>query len=604
MIVKDKQYFRRRASEKNSVRQKEQNAMETVMSTQSDLEERQGVPKRGMCATQVDLTFKHHDRDLKIQVRLEINGKEVLGSATAINTQGVQVLSELLLTPGTPLALQFSFGDICYLNVSGQVSYCLSSGTSGKHAMGIKFAALREWERTVLLSSIQELKHNIDAQKISFVNILVCKDNLALEVADFGDHRAEEKQHNKNKKTCITKSDLMPKQKRIDYTEEAARARREWLSLKTGADLKHMGMFSANPQDMRGNVENLIGVAQVPIGIAGPLRVNGRFAEGTFYVPMATTEGALIYTCNQGMLVVSLAGGVTTSILKDELHISPIFSFKSLQVAEEFVEWLDGAFDGIKQSAEKTTRFGKLLRLEPYIFDKNVVVKFCYSTGDAMGINMITFATEEACKLIVAAVSPKKYYLQSNFSSIKKVTAHNFLTGFGKTVIAEAVIPGSLIKRIFNLRAEDIVNYYQQVKLTTTHAGMMGITGHSANALEAVFIACGQDVACVVDSHVGVTNFEVTEDKSLYISVKLPSLLAGTVGGGTALPTQRECLNLLGCYGAGHAKKFSEILAATVLAGELGICARVANGTFADAHRKYGRKGWQKPFPYTKTLDQ
>lgn len=390
--------------------------------------------------------------------------------------------------------------------------------------------------------------------------------------------------------SSIKKSDLIPRQKNADYTTEAAEARRQWLSLKTGTSLKHIGVFSEDPYYMRGNIENFIGVAQVPIGIAGPLRINGQFAKGDFYVPMATTEGVLIYTYNQGMQLISLAGGAITTLLKDETHISPIFVFDSVKGAQVFTQWLENNFKRIKELAERTTKHGKLVKLEPYIFDRNVVVKFCYITGDAMGQNMVTFATEEACKYIVSSVKIKKFYTQSNFSSNKKVAMHNFVTGYGKTVIAEIVIPASLIKRVFGITPEHIVEFYHLVKLTTTHAGMIGINGHTANALAAIFIACGQDAASVVDSYVGVTNFEVTDDRSLYVSLKLPSLVIGTVGGGTDLATQRECLSLLGCYGAGGSKKFSEIIIATVLAGEIAICARVANGTFADGHKKHGRK--------------
>jgi hydroxymethylglutaryl-CoA reductase (NADPH) len=549
------------------------------------------------------LPMRAHEENLKIQVSIHSNDTEFSGSVLDLNPEGVQVLSEVVLGSGTPLALQFAFGDVCYLNISAQVVFCLASQTPGKHAMGIKFSAIREWERTILVSSIQELKESTAIQKKSLLNILVCKDTFALEVADFRIGQfSHEKPTDRKSRGGISKADLMPKQKKIDYTAEAAQARREWLSQKTGAELKHIAAFSEDPDNMRGKVENLIGVAQVPIGVAGPLSVNGQYAQGKYYVPMATTEGALVYTINQGMLIVSLAGGVTTTLLKDELHVSPIFSFKSVKITQQFVRWLDVNFERIKQVAEETTRYGKLLRLEPHIFDRHVAVKFCYSTGDAMGINMITFATEEACKLIVSTVAPQKYYLQSNFSAIKKVSAHNFISGFGKTVVSEAIVPGSLIKRAFGISPEEVVTYYQLVKLSASHSGMIGITGHTANALEAIFIACGQDVACVVDSHVGVTNFEVTEDNSLYVSVRLGSLLVGTVGGGTDLGTQRECLSLIDCYGEGQSKKFSEIVAATVLAGEIGICAKAANGTFANAHRKYGRKGWLKPFIPTNIL--
>lgn len=392
------------------------------------------------------------------------------------------------------------------------------------------------------------------------------------------------------KRSSISRADLIPNFKGIDYTHRAAESRREWLSLKTGASLKHVGVFSESPENMKGNIENFIGVAQVPIGVAGPLKINGEFAKGDFYIPMATTEGVLIYTYNQGMQLISLAGGAIATLLKDETHISPIFVFDSVKESQVFIQWLENNFVRIKECAERTTNHGKLVKIEPYIFDRNVVIKFCYTTGDAMGQNMVTFATEEACKYIVSSVKIKKIYIQSNFSSNKKVTMHHFVTGYGKTVIAEIVVPAALIKRVFGITPEQIVEFYRLVKLTTTHAGMIGINGHTANALAAIFIACGQDAASVVDSYVGVTNFEVMDDRSLYASLKLPSLVIGTVGGGTDLATQRECLNLLGCYGAEGSRKFSEIIVAAALAGEIAICAKVANGTFADGHRKHGRK--------------
>jgi len=378
--------------------------------------------------------------------------------------------------------------------------------------------------------------------------------------------------------------------KGLEYTHEAVTLQRNWLSQQTGVELKHISAFSEDPQNMNGNIENLVGVAQVPIGIAGPIKINGENAKGDFYVPMATTEGALVYTYTQGMQLCSLAGGITTAVIKDEIHISPIFGFDKLAEAQKFVHWLSSNFKRIKESAEKATMHGKLIRLEPNIFDKHVVVKFCYTTGDAMGFNMITFATEEACKLIVSTVKPEKFYVQSNYSSMKKVTADKFIAGYGKTVIAEVIIPAKLTSRIYNVSPQEITSFYDLVLLSTTHAGMVGITGHTANLLTAVFIACGQDVASVVDAYVGVANFKVTKEGDLYVSVKLPGLVVGTVGGGTGLGTQKECLSLLGCYGLGKSKKFAEIIAAATLAGEISITASIANGTFVKAHRAYGRK--------------
>lgn len=534
-------------------------------------------------------TRQYTRETFKIPVRIQIQKKDISGYTHDISPSGLLIYSEAILTSGVPIALQFSFGEnLCYLNISGQVVFCRAAGNGGSHlyAIGIKFSAIRDFEQKILTSAVKELKQNFAIIEKSILKIVISEDTLAREAADY----TEIISSNNNRRPSITLTDLLPRQKGKDYTFDAAKLRREWLSFKNGVQLEHIGKFNEDPQNMKGNIENLIGVAQIPIGVVGPLRVNGQFAKGNFYIPMATTEGALIYTVHQGTQLISLAGGTSTKLLKDEIHISPIFTFDSINAAQKFAQWLENNFERIKEEAEKATKHGKLLKIEPHILDKNVAVKFCYSTGDAMGMNMISFATEKACRFILLTAKARKFYIQSNFSAIKKVTSHNFMMGFGKTVIAEAVIPGSLIKRTFNITSEEIVAYYQLVRLATAHAGMIGINGHTANALAAVFIACGQDVASVVDSYVGVTNFELADNGSLYVSIKLPSLLIGTVGGGTDLATQRECLNLLGCYGDGNSKKFSEIVAATVLAGEITICARVANGTFVEGHKKYGRK--------------
>lgn len=396
------------------------------------------------------------------------------------------------------------------------------------------------------------------------------------------------------KKVPVTRANLIPSCKEIDYSNSSAKVRRDWLSNKTGVDLQHIGVFSGDPASLKGNIENFIGFAQIPLGLAGPLKINGEFAKGDFYVPMATTEGALVYTYTQGMQVLSLAGGVNTILLKDELHISSFFGFKRLFEAQKFKIWLGANFQRIKAEAEKTTQYGKLIRIDPVLFDKNVVLTFFYSTGDASGLNMTTIATEAACQLICSITKPEKFYIQSNYSAIKKITAHNFITGYGKTIIAECTIPRVLLKRTFNILPEVIVEYFRVISLSSIHAGMIGLNGHAANGLAAIFMACGQDVASVVESHISIVNYELNENGDLYASVKLPSLVLGTVGGGVRLATQRECLEIMGCYGHGAAKKFSEIIAASVLAGEIVIWARVANGTFVDAHKKYGRKAQNK----------
>ncbi len=388
-----------------------------------------------------------------------------------------------------------------------------------------------------------------------------------------------------SKTARLVRSDCFPPGKADPAT--TARQLRAWVSLKTGARLKHIGFSSQDADGLQANVENFIGMAQVPIGVAGPLKIVGGFARGTFYVPMATTEGTLVASYTAGMQILSMAGGVSTSFLSDETHMSPIFRFQNVRACQIFVQWLDTHFDAVKQVAEKTTRHGKLIRLEPHIFDRNVAVKFCYTTGEASGINIIALATDAACRYIASVTRPDHYHVQGNFSAIKKVTAHNVIAGYGKSVIAEAILPADLLKQFWNVTPQAMLDYYHQSVLGTVHSGMVGFSGHAANAITAIFLACGQDVANVVESHVSVANYELTANGDLYVSVKIPNLILGTVGGGTGLATQKECLGMIGCDGRrGTAKRLAEIVAAAVLAGEVSICAGNAGGVFIDAFKE------------------
>ncbi len=543
---------------------------------------------------------QHKHQTPVIPFRIQGLGEEVYGSAHDIHQDGFQVISAAALSPGTPVALQFSFGTVCYLNVSGQVAYCLPTvdGATRKYAAEIRFCALRDFEKKILLSAVHELTQNTIPQDKSLLTILVSNDTLAVEAAHLSQDASRQldkadpiKRPSGKRNGFVGSSDFIPKHKRIDFTQEGAQARRDWLGLKTSTAFQYINSFAEDPRVMQGNIENLIGVAHVPIGIAGPLKVNGKFANDLYYIPMATTEGAIVYTYTRGMHLASAAGGINVSVLRDEINISPIFVFATAQQAYAFELWLKANFEKIREAAESTTTHGKLIRLEPHILDRRVVVKFCYTTGDAMGLNMINIATEEACKFIVSAVQPEEFFLRSNFSSVKKVSAHNYaVAGFGKTVMADIVIPRDCLKRLFNVKPETMERYCQLSMLSSTHAGMIGMNGHTANGLAAIFIACGQDVANVVDSQASVSFCETTQAGDLYVSLKIPNLVIGTVGGGVTLGTQRECLNILGCYGDGQALKFSEIVAASLLAGEIAVAAAIVSGTFVAAHKKYGRK--------------
>jgi hydroxymethylglutaryl-CoA reductase (NADPH) len=373
------------------------------------------------------------------------------------------------------------------------------------------------------------------------------------------------------------------------YAQPCVERRRKWLEQKTGCRLENVGAHSIQSDEMRGNIENPIGAAQMPLGVAGPLLINGTDAQGSFYVPLATTEGSLVRSYERGMVALTRAGGVTTRIYVDENRVSPVFLFDSVAEAHQFVVTLPNKFETIRAEAESTTRHGKLQRVECHAIGREVIVNFCYFTGDAQGMNMIVKATEHACKWIMDHSDAVRFYVFSGFSSEKRASGSLLAGGKGKKVTAGTLLPKDIVKSYLHVTPESLLDMRQHTMLGHLQANAIGYNGHFANGLAAIFIACGQDVANIVNSAVGITNFEINENGDLYASVTLPSLTVATVGGGTALGTSRECLEILGCAGGGQAGKFAEIVCATLLAGELSMGAAIASGEFVAAHETYGR---------------
>ena len=383
--------------------------------------------------------------------------------------------------------------------------------------------------------------------------------------------------------------ELVPRMKDQGYSGESVERRREWVEQKTGCQLKHVGALSISSEEMRGNIENPIGAAQMPLGVAGPLRVNGMHADGIFYVPLATTEGALVRSYERGMAALTRAGGATTRLHIDENQVAPVFCFDDVSDAYEFVWNLHEGFEAIRTVAESTTRHGKLLRIECHPVGREVIVNFSYNTADAQGMNMIVKATEHACKWIMDHSRAKRFYVFSGFSSEKRASGSLLAGGKGKKVTAGALLPEEIVKSYLHTTPARLFDMWQHTVLGHMQANAIGYNGHYANGLAAIFIACGQDVANIANSAVGITNFEVTGDGDLYASVTLPSLTVATIGGGTGLGTSRECLEMIGCTGRGCAAKFAEIVAATILAGELSMGSAIASDEFVQAHETFGR---------------
>jgi hydroxymethylglutaryl-CoA reductase (NADPH) len=303
---------------------------------------------------------------------------------------------------------------------------------------------------------------------------------------------------------------------------------------------------------------------------------------------MATTEGALVRSYERGSAAITRAGGASVRLYVDENRITPVFLFESVAEAAWFVRELPGRFEDLRAEAEATTRHGRLLRVEPMPVGHQVMVHFCYSTGDAGGMNMISKATDRACRWLVESGAAKRFYLISALDSEKHASSSLFLGGKGKKVVAGVRLPASVVRSYLGTSPEAILELWHVNVMAQFHAGATTCNAHLANGLAALFIACGQDVANITNSAVGLLRFDV-EGGDLIASVTLPSLTVGTVGGGTNLGTARECLGMLGCIGTGKAPRLAEIAAAFLLAGEISLMAALAAGELVGAHEAYGR---------------
>jgi hydroxymethylglutaryl-CoA reductase (NADPH) len=382
----------------------------------------------------------------------------------------------------------------------------------------------------------------------------------------------------------------IPRDPSNDYTQELAATRRAFVQERTGTELRHVGQYSLDPATVQGNVENFLGVAQVPIGLAGPLQIDGEHARGEFYIPLATTEGTLVASYNRGMRLLSESGGVCTTVVEEHMQRAPVFVLDDALAAREFGEWVDEHFADIKAAAESTTRSGKLSYVGQYSIGPLRYLRFNYTTGDAAGQNMTGKATLVACEWIKANhPDHPRYILSGNIDTDKKHSRINMLLTRGKRVVAEATIDKGALKRLMNVDTETLF-WARQIQMAGSFlVGSANNGAHAANGLTAMFIATGQDVANVSEAHAGVSYTQLLPDGNYYWSITLPALIVASYGGGTGLATQRECLEMLGCYGSGNVHKFAEICAAVVLAGETSLSSAVLAGDWVTSHDQLGR---------------
>jgi hydroxymethylglutaryl-CoA reductase (NADPH) len=387
-----------------------------------------------------------------------------------------------------------------------------------------------------------------------------------------------------------TTAPRVPRNADDNYTHEIAAQRREFLREQTGATLNHVGQFSIDPSVLPGNVENFSGVAQVPIGVAGPLRINGEEAQGDFYVPLATTEGTLVASYNRGMRLLNECGGVKTTVVDEQMQRAPVFVFEDALAAREFGGWIAEHEPEIRTAAEATTRSGRLTYIGQYQVGPLLYLRVNYTTGDAAGQNMTAKATHAACEWITANYpGGAEYRLTGAIDTDKKHSHVNMLLTRGKRVVAEAVVKNDVLQELMGVDTASVYDYRQIHMVGGFLAGSASNSAHAANGLTGIFIATGQDAANIAESHAAVTYARLLDNGDYYWSITLPSLIVGTWGGGTGLPTQRECLELLGCYGTGKARKLAEICAATVLAGEISLTSAVLADHWVTSHERLGR---------------
>lgn len=385
---------------------------------------------------------------------------------------------------------------------------------------------------------------------------------------------------------------VIPRSKKDDYGEEVIKLRQKFVENYTGKKLEHIPNYSFDPHITDGNCEHFTGVAQVPMGFAGPITIHGEHAKGDFLIPMATAEGTLVASYNRGMKLLNACGGVKCTVVDDAMQRAPVFVMEDARAAREFSKWVQANFETIAEHAEATTSIGKLSYVDAYLASKFAYLRFNFTTGDAAGQNMVGRATFAACSWILDNYKDhpfKHFYLESNLATDKKASQVNVMHTRGKRVTAEAVIK------------KEVLNQYMRVDTTTLayHAGVANVGAilsgannnglHSANGITAMFIATGQDVANVAESSAGIAYVELTPEEDLYFSITIPSLIVATYGGGTGLATQRESLELLDCYGKGKVNKFAEIVAGVVLAGELSLASAISSSDWVSSHEAYGR---------------
>jgi len=372
------------------------------------------------------------------------------------------------------------------------------------------------------------------------------------------------------------------------YEREDTERRLKWLKEEKGIDFKDPPVNE--PEELKGIIENHIGFMKLPMAITGPLLVDGQYAQGEFVVPISTLEGTLALSMSRGMYATFASGGIRVRHVKQELSRAPVFFFDNINDSFEFMDWVNKHKDKIIETAESTTRFGKVLRIDQYPIQNYLILDFVLDTKNAAGQNMVTLAAKTACDYIKEETG-YNYMVESNFNSDKKASTRNMILGRGHSIVAETVLKNSVLKRVLGITADLVQKLQRPGPTISAMAGTTGTHLHISNALTSIYLATGQDTACVSENSIGHFQTEPAENNGLACRLTLPSLTVGTVGGGTRLLPQKQNLEMLGCDGGEFSsRKLAEIIGASTLALEISLMSALASDTFTGSHMKYGRE--------------
>ncbi|XP_077209875.1 3-hydroxy-3-methylglutaryl-coenzyme A reductase 1-like [Tasmannia lanceolata] len=380
--------------------------------------------------------------------------------------------------------------------------------------------------------------------------------------------------------------------------KRAASIRREALQITTQRSLEGLPLEGFDYETILGQCcEMPVGYVQIPVGIAGPLLMD----EMEFSVPMATTEGCLVASTNRGCKAIYASGGATSVLLKDGMTRAPVVRFGTAKRAADLKFFLEDPinFETIAVAFNKSSRFARLQRIQCSMAGKNLYIRFTCSTGDAMGMNMVSKGVQNVLDFLQTDFPDMDVIgISGNFCSDKKPAAVNWIEGRGKSVVCEAIIKEEVVKKVLKTNVAALVelNMLKNLAGSAVAGALGGFNAHASNIVSAVFLATGQDPAQNIESSHCITMMEAVNDgKDLHISVTMPSIEVGTVGGGTQLPSQSACLNLLGVKGAckespgANARLLATIIAGSVLAGELSLMSALAAGQLVKSHMKYNR---------------